>query len=169
MQMVEAPTDYAMSRCFMDALKPEIASGMVMCGLTPEKSVFNEIVQKAIDMEEALFYRNKDDCYKSKTASSLGKQSVVKPYRAKEGTTKAPLKTLGSHKNLSSTTQKDVECYFCKQKGHISPNCPKKTRRAMHIRKTMSESEDRAEEVSSEGEHAFAVEHKDSGHNETVC
>ena len=56
MQMVEAPTDYAMSRHFMDALKPEIASGVVMRRLTPEKSVFNEIVQKAIDVEEALFY-----------------------------------------------------------------------------------------------------------------
>ena len=56
MQMVKAPTDYAMSRHFMDALKLEIASGVVMHGLTPEKSIFNEIVQKAIDVEEALFY-----------------------------------------------------------------------------------------------------------------
>ena len=170
MQMVEAPTDYAMSWRFMDALKPEIASGIVMRGLTPEKSVFNEIVQKAINVEEALFYRNKDDHFKSKTASSLSKQSVVKLYRAKEGTAKAPLKTSGSHKNLLSTTQKDVECYFCKQKGHISPNCPKKTWRAAHIEpieETTSESEDKAEEVASEGEHAFAVEHKDSDHNET--
>ena len=38
MQMVEAPTDYAMSRRFMDALKPEIARGIVMRGLTPEKA-----------------------------------------------------------------------------------------------------------------------------------
>ena len=79
MQMVEAPTDYAMSWRFMDALKPEIAGGVVMCGLTLEKSIFNEIVQKAIDIEEALFYCNKDDWYKTKTASSLSKQSAAKP------------------------------------------------------------------------------------------
>ena len=73
----------------------------------------------------------------------MSKQSVAKPHRAKEGTAKAPLKTSGSHKNLSSTTQK----------GHISPNCPKKTQRAAHIEpieETTSESEDKAEEVASE-------------------
>jgi len=108
MQMVEAPTDYAMSQRFMDALKPEIAGGVAMRGLTLEKSVFNEIVQKAIDIEEALYYKNKDDCYKTKTASSLSKQSAIKSYKAKAGTSKVPLKMSGSYKKPSSSTMKDI-------------------------------------------------------------
>ena len=135
-----------------------------MCGLTPEKNIFNEIVQKAIDVEEALYYKNKDDRYKTKTASSLSKQSAIKSYKAKTGTPKVPLKTLGSYKKPSSSTTKDIECRFCKQKGHISPNCPKKTRRAVNIepiKEVMFESEDRAEEIPSEEEYASAAENKE--------
>jgi hypothetical protein len=164
MQMVEAPTDYTMSRHFMDALKPKIAGGVVMRGLTLEKSVFNEIVQKAIDIEEAIFYKNKDDRYKNKIASSLSKQSTAKPYRAKAGTMKVPLKTLVPYKKPLSTTQKDIECHFCKQKGPISLNCPKKTWRTANIEpieEVASKSEDRAEEVLSEEEYASAAENEE--------
>ena len=68
---------------------------------------------------------------------------------------------LGSSKTSSSSAQKEVECFFCKQKGHISPNCLKKARRTANIEpidEVMSESEDRAEGVPSENEYVSAAE-----------
>ena len=84
---------------------------------------------------------------------------------------KNPLRTSGSSKTSSSSTQKEVECFFCKQKGHISPNCPKKAQRTVNIEpidEVVSESEDRAEGVPSEDEYVSAMENgEDSGHDNT--
>ncbi|KAF8348986.1 hypothetical protein F5887DRAFT_1071141 [Amanita rubescens] len=109
MQMVEALTDYAMSRCFMDALKPEIASAVVARGSNPENSHFHLLAQKAIDEEEAISYKHRMDKYKMKSVPVLSKLS--KSYGTKSGynSTKETTRTTGTSKSSISLTRKSID------------------------------------------------------------
>jgi len=95
MQMVEAPMDYAMSRHFMDALKPEIASAVIAHGHNPERTPFNELALRAID-EEAICYKNRVDRSKAKTVSSSSKPSKSHGVKSSVSSTKEPAKSSGS-------------------------------------------------------------------------
>ena len=56
MQMVEVPTEYDMSRQFMKALKPEIASAVARYGVNPENSGFDAIFETAKSIEQGIYY-----------------------------------------------------------------------------------------------------------------
>ena len=129
-QMIQTPSDYDMARRFLSALKPEISTKVVRHGYNPENSNLNAIFEAAKFIEEAHFYETWEerDQQKYATPKTFGsKSSKSKDSSKKQTNPKAPEK--GAYDKSNNNDLKTIKCYYCKQKGHTSPNCPKKNSR----------------------------------------
>ena len=133
--MVQPPTEYDMSRRFVDALHEDIAAAVVKYGLNPEKSPFELIFEKANEVEQGLFYEDRQIRHKrrpkpqDRSSVKTSSKHIIKKSSAgpKPSTSKTP--QTGAKDNKSSgSTSKQIECFLCKQKGHYSNACPKKSR-----------------------------------------
>ena len=58
-QMVELPSGYDMARCFLNALKPEIAGAVVRRGINSENNSIEAIFETAKSIEQGMFYEER--------------------------------------------------------------------------------------------------------------
>ncbi|KAF8693079.1 hypothetical protein AX14_002337 [Amanita brunnescens Koide BX004] len=179
-QMIQTPSDYDMSRRFLNALKPEIAGTVVRYGINSENSDMEAIFEMAKSIEQGMFYEERQ--HTEYGGSKNAKEASNRPTTSKSGyrmrtTTRddkpAPFKRKGqqtSRRNGREMKQtgphmKTVECFLCKQKGHYSNECPKRApgRRSANAEETEADeklanavkedlSETEEEEIFSKGE-----------------
>lgn len=143
-QMIQMPSDYNMSRQFLNALKPEIAGTVVRYGINSKNSDMDAIFKMAKSIEQGMFYEEQQ--HTKYGGSKNAREASNRPTMSKSGykmrtTTRddkpTPFKRKGqqtSRRNRRDTKQtgphiKTVECFLCKQKGHYSNKCPKRAPR----------------------------------------
>jgi hypothetical protein len=135
-QMVQPPSDYHMARRFLLALNIEIQSTVIRFGFNPENHDLETIYKAARQVESSQTYKQWDDIQKqrrsSKEPKDRGSQKTSQPL-FKRGTSSAT-KPLSSSKPSGtgasrggSSSASHIECFNCKQKGHYSSNCPKRS------------------------------------------
>jgi hypothetical protein len=137
-QMIQTPSDYDISRRFLNALKPEISSTAVRYSVNSENSDLEAIFEMAKSVEQGMFYEEHQRNEHSSTRGAwdtsfklgLKPKSKVKEltpgaYRKKET---RPYTRGSRDMKQDGDSNKQIECYSCKQRGHYSNECPRRTR-----------------------------------------
>jgi hypothetical protein len=135
-QMVQPPSKYHMARRFLLALNIEIQSAVIRFGFNPENHDLETIYEVARQVELSQTYERWDDIQKqrrsSKEPKDKGSQKTSQPL-FKHGTSSA-MKPSSSFKPSGtgasrggSGSASHIECFNCKQRGHYSSNCPKRS------------------------------------------
>ncbi|KAF8703041.1 hypothetical protein AX14_014253 [Amanita brunnescens Koide BX004] len=152
-QMIQTPSDYDMSRRFLNALKPEISGTVVRYGINSENSDIDALFEMAKSVEQGMFYEERQrnehgaaKTYKESSTKPDGKAKITPrsttpgSYRKKDQ--KTPTRNGRELKQIGAGS-KQVECFSCKQKGHYSNECPKKP----HGRRTANAEQIEEEDV----------------------
>jgi hypothetical protein len=135
-QMVQPPSDYHMARRFLLALNIEIQSAVIRFRFNPKNCDLETIYEAARQVESSQTYEQWDNIQKqrrsSKEPKDRGSQKASQPLfkrgvsLATKPLSSSKLSRMGALRGGSSSAS-HIECFNCKQKGHYSSNCPKRS------------------------------------------
>ena len=145
--MVQYPDDYLFRRRLIAALRPSLQKEVLCRGITAEFSSMQDILEEAKDIKDSLQYDiGSQMSSEVMHSNAYANQSMAKPSKwmigvALRGTTGQTMmnrqvtqpiqKTSSNTHKLPETTGKqpstegELKCYECGQKGHMRPQCLK--------------------------------------------
>ena len=146
-QMVQYPDDYSFRRWLIATLRPSLQKEVLHRGITAEFSSMQDILEKAKDMEDSLWYDigsqvsldvMHSNAYANHVMVKSPKQMIGAVLKGTVGQTMTNRQVPKLIWNMSSNTCKipeisgkqpskegELKCYKCGQKGHMWPQCSK--------------------------------------------
>jgi hypothetical protein len=134
--MVQPPSNYHIAQRFLLALKIEIQTVVIRFGFHPENHDLETIYEAARQVKLSQTYEQWDDIQKQRHSSKEPKDKGTKkitqaPFKQGTSLARRPLSSsklgeAGPQRGGSSSSS-HIECFNCKQKGHYSSNCLKRS------------------------------------------
>jgi hypothetical protein len=136
--MVQPPNEYHMTCHFLLALNIDIQSAVIRFGFNLENHDLETIYEAARQVEASQTYERWDEIQRQrrKTKEPKEKGSKKTDYHSSKHGSSSALKPQSSFKQVGASGSKGggsssklIECFNCKQLGHYSSDCPKRSAR----------------------------------------
>ena len=153
-QIVQYPDDYSFRRQLIATLGPSLQKEVLRRGITAEFSSMQDILEKAKDIKDSLRYdirsqmsieATQNNAYTNQSMAKSSKQIIGVAPKGTGQTimnrqaTQPIWKTSSNTQKIPETTGKqpstegELKCYKCGQKGHMQPQCLKLRSQCMAV------------------------------------